>query len=288
MLIAIDSKNEDLAGAIVYWRLTGDVNGDALNNALINEGLDEHRVSLPTPRRALRRAMQEWAKAEVFLRAGKGKDGATYLVRQSVAQSATEEPEFSVWVKAHLNTVGQPQVEVHDSEDPDTLRAELVERYWHHIFHVAASDISSWLISQARECDAVSLRETGGVYFVPRHAVDEWRRRVDALHGQTSCHVYMVPAMNSEEALDAILQSMIDEAVAFTEQFQSELDGEELGKKALENRAEKAKVFLDKLARYEKLLGGVAEGKLDAIRAEIEEQQANAISAALTIEEDAA
>lgn len=286
MLIAIDSNNEDLAGAIVYWRLSGAVNGEDLNAALTERGLDDHTLGLPTPKRALRRTLQEYARGEVFLRAGKGKDGGLYLVRQSVADTAGEEPEFDVWVRGHLNVAGQPKITITgDTTAAEDMAASIVDRYWHHVFYVGTTDISAWLIKQAAVCDALSLRDTGGVYFIPRHAIDEWRRRADALHEQTACRVYMIPAMRTEEALDAVLQSMIDECEAFAAAFDQEIAAGELGKRALEERAERAKTFLAKLARYEKLLGGAAEGKLDAIRASIEAQQVAAITAALTMEE---
>jgi hypothetical protein len=280
MIIAIDSKNEDLAGAIVYWRLSADTNGDDLNNALAAAGIEpEHRLPLPTPRSALRRAVKEHTGGSLFMRAGR-KAGGLYLVRQ---HSGDDGPEFEVVLEARLNLAGQPKFPMHAEQyDPD----QLTDRYWHHIFHVGTSDVSSWLISQARHCDALSLRETGGIYFVPRHSIDAWRRRADALMEASECSVYMVPAMNSEEALDAVLQSLLDECVSFTEQLDADLTDGDLGARALRTRSEQAVEFLDKLDRYGKLLGAAADGKLDALREQIEEQQANAIAAALTAEED--
>lgn len=278
MIIAIDSSNEDLAGAIVYWRLTGDVNGDDLNNALTDAGLaPEHRLPLPTPRRALRRTLKECAKGSVFMRAGKGKDGGLYLVEQITTD---EGPRFDVILDARLTIGGTPKF---SNEDMSEM---LTERFWHHVFHVASTDISSWLIDQARECDALSLRDTGGVYFVPRHAIDEWRKRADALHSASDCTVHLVPAMNSEEALDAVLEALIEECVQFSEQLDADLTDGELGSRALRSRADQAMSYLDKVARFEKLLGAAAEGKLDELRKQIEDQKANAVSAALTIESE--
>lgn len=285
MIIAIDSSNEDLAGAIGYWRLSTDVpiNGDDLNNTLRDEGVEpEHYLKMPSPRAALRRTLREHAKGRVFMRAGKGDDGGLYLIRQDTTDSG---PEFTVVLEARLSIAGQPQFPQADAEY-DT--AALEDRYWHHMFHASTGDVSSWLISEVLHCDALSLRDTGGVYFIPRHALDTWRRRVAALESVSACRVHMVPAMNSEEAFDAVLTSLLEECVSFTEQLDADLTDGELGARALRHRSEQAVAFLEKLDRYSALLGAAAEGKLDDLRAQIEEQQANAIAAALTIDEEAA
>lgn len=281
-IIAIDSGNTDLAGAIVYWRLSGDVNGDDLNNALKAAGLSDHVLPLPTPRRALRRTMQEAAYGGLFMRAGREGDGGLYLVKQ---RNGDDGPEFVVQLEARLSTVGVPSFETRNYEDGNTFpeadetAREMTNRFWHHVFHVSASDISSWLIKQAAECDALSLRDSGGVYFVPRHSLDAWKQRAEALHEQTACKVYMIPSLHSDDAVDAVLQSLIDECTSFTKSLQAELEDEnnELGQRALEGRADKAKALLDKLGRYEGLLGK----SLDGIREQIVEQQTNAIQAAL-------
>lgn len=280
MLIAIKSDNEDIAGAIVYWRLSGDINGDDLNNALSDVGLEQHHVSLPGPRRALRRAMQEFATGEVFLRAGKQGDGGLYLVRQVPGEDG---PEFKVWVEARLSTAGVPTFECRDFSDitfpeANDIAEQLTSRFWHHVFHLEAADVSSWLIDQARECDALSLRDSGGVYFIPRHKVDAWGLRVDILSTETNCQVYMIPALHSDDAVGAVMQALVDECTTFTKQMQDDIASECLGVRALQNKATRAKSLLSKLTRYEDLLGT----KLTEVRDQIVEQETNAIQAALS------
>ena len=288
MYIAIDSKNEDLVGAITYWRLAGGANGDDLNNALRDSGLsDDDLLKLTTPRRALRRAMQERARGNVFMRAGRSalKDGGLYLVRQT-ADAVDQSPVFDVMVDARLSTAGTPTFQVDARFNPDTdddVEASLNDRFWHHVWHVTAIDISSCLIQQARACDAVSLRESGGMYFIPRDRLDAWQQRVETLHAETNCRVHMVPAMDSQQAFDAVIDAVIDESTMFTASLQEDLDGGELGERALRSRAEQAKAHLEKLARYERLLGEAAAERLATLREGIMDQQTNAIAAALSV-----
>jgi len=280
VIIAIDSKNEDLAGAIVYWRLSGEVNGDFLNTALQASGLDDaDLVNLPTPRRALRRALLDLCGPDTFMRTGKFGDGGFYLVRQLSGEG--DGPSFEIGLRATLPTTGVPKFEADEEHGAQWDTAAILKNYWHHIDHVDTTDVSSWLIKQMSRCDGIAMRDTGGVYFIPRHQIDEWRRRADALHAHTACKVYMVPAMNSEEALDAILQALIDECDSFTNALQEAIVADELGPRALESKSAAAKDMLEKLSRYEELLGSVASKKLAPIREQIEMQQMNAVQTAL-------
>ena len=277
-LIALTSDNQDIAGAIVYWRLSGEVDGSTFNDALTAEGLEEEHIALTSPRKALRRAMKDHAHNDLFLRTHKG---GLFLVRQE-GETASD-VDFNVKVKAHLTLAGSiPKLTVYDSEGEPTaeeseIKDTINDRFWHHVDHVTATDISSWLISQAAECDAVSLRDTGGVYFIPRHTLDAWRDRVGVVHSSTSCRVEQIPSLNSEDAVSAVLASIVDECNAFTDQLQADIESDDLGERALTGRADKAKRMIDKLGRYEGLLGN----KLDDIREQMFEQQANAVSAAL-------
>lgn len=280
-LIALTSDNEDIAGAIVYWRLSGEVDGSTFNEALTSEGLEEQHIALTSPRKAIRRAMKDHAHNDLFLRSHKG---GLFLVQQD-GETASD-VDFNVKVKAHLTVAGSiPKLTVYDDDGDDAeptaedlaLKQTINERFWHHVDHVTATDISSWLIAQAAECDAVSLRDTGGVYFIPRHTLTEWVQRVGIVHRNTACRVEQIPSLNSEDAVSAVLASIEDECNAFTDQLQADIEGDELGERALSGRADKAKRMIDKLGRYEGLLGD----KLDLIRAQMFEQQANAVSAAL-------
>lgn len=276
-LIALTSDNTDIAGAIVYWRLSGEVDGALFNEALTAASLEEQHLKLTSPRKALRRSMREHAHNDLFMRAHKG---GLFLVRQE-GETASD-VDFKVRVKAHLTVSGSiPKLTVYDEDDNEVadsdIKGTINERFWHHVDHVSSTDISSWLITQAAECDAVSLRDTGGVYFIPRHTLDEWVKRVAVVHQNTSCAVHQIPSLNSEDAVSAVLASIVDECNAFTEQLQADLESDEYGARALELRSDRAKKMLDKLGRYEGLLGT----KLDDIREQMLEQQANAVSAAL-------
>ena len=72
MLISVNKDDQNLAGAITYWSLRGDVDGEALNGALERAGLGAHALKFPSPRKALRRAMQECTDTDTYLRTHAG------------------------------------------------------------------------------------------------------------------------------------------------------------------------------------------------------------------------
>lgn len=277
MFIALPKENENIAGAIVYWRLSGEVNGTDFKTALIEQGLEDHLLNMPSPHRALRRAMQEYASGSLFIRKHKG---ANVLFRQEDNDGTAE---CQVIAEARLTVGGQPKIAVKRAITPD-LEKDLTSRYWHHVFHATTTDISSWLIGQAAACDALSLRESGGIYFVPRHKITEWEARVAAVHTTTDCKIHNIPAMRCEDAIDTIFEALTDECETLTNQVQEDVDSEELGERALRTRVGQAKTMLEKLSRYEGLLGG----RIDSIREQVEEQQANAVQAALAASASAA
>lgn len=277
-IIAVESSNQDLAGAITYWRGLADAPANAFNETLDEHGLAEHHISMPSVRAAMHRALSDFTGPTRFVRVGRGGDRNVYLVDQEKGDSG--KPEFVVHIRAEIGARGLPEFfEVDDAgeEFVSATCSRIDKRFWDYFTNVQPSDISGWLIQQARLCDAVPLRPAGGVYFVPRAQLDLWRRRVDAL-AKMDCAVDLIPALKTDEAVNAIMEAFINECTSFTETLTTELTEGNLGEVALQNRGEAANALLEKLARYEELLGI----RLEQMREQITEQQTNAIAAALS------
>ena len=78
--------------------------------------------------------------------------------------------------------------------------------------------IANWLVGLAYRCKAIALRPRGGVYFIPQAHVAEFAQYVEVLHETAvGSHVYQIPAMQSDAAVQAILaalQAEVSEALA--------------------------------------------------------------------------
>ena len=246
------SGDTDQAGAIVYWVLSGTVDHAELVNGWAAAGFKEGEiVEPPNPQTACLRAINE-ERSERERRLRRPLEGHK---GHAIVDEAAKDMDLDYEVKctAEVDAIGRIQVETNDAD----LKARVEEAYARHLFsELSTTDISGWLIGTLlRKVDAVPLRPTGGFYFIPRQHLAKWRDMVAAVHGCSRHSFYEVPAMHTEEAIDAILASVNHEARAMAERMWSDIAKGEIGGRALETRAADADAMHGKVERYEKLLG---------------------------------
>jgi hypothetical protein len=265
------------AGAIVLWRKEGAVNLAALTSRWLDQGLDPKLLpELPTPVQALRLAVQEQGSKRRLVRPIKG--GFAIVNEQEVGGQLDYQVECSVKItngRPDFSTLGQTSQEVTGAFD-------------RVLTEVSIDSMSAWLVDLATsKLHAVSLREGGGVYFVPFAQVATWRKMVAAIEGASAYKLYEIPALSSDSAVEAILDAVINEAKAEADAMAAELADPEstLGKRAMNTRITRCNAALAKLAAYDTLLGG----KLDAIKDQVGDLQVGWSEACLAadIEEDA-
>jgi hypothetical protein len=130
------------------------------------------------------------------------------------------------------------------------------------------TDVSGWISGRLLPyVNAVSLRASGGIYFVPAgHAVDTWRRMVETLRTVSQHVVYEVAALHTRTAVTAILAAVTREAEDVAVEMEAELIEKDLGVRALRNRVSKLDAVANKVSAYEGLLGST----LDTLRARLE------------------
>jgi len=261
------------AGAIVYWRLSGTVDALKLTEAWQDAGLaDALLPETPTPDAALRRAVYEQkARRRLVRKLPNGKGWA--IVEEKIEG---DDLAYAVGLRVTLNKIGR--VALHADEDKSDLASvqviggEIVNAFDQHLDHFSASDISAWLVHFAAKCGAVSLRERGGIYFVPRDTLPYWRKAVAAIASASDHSCYEIPALKSDEAVDAILDAVMREAQSATDAMADELETGELQARALCNREEQCTAILAKLKQYEALLGrnmGTLTARVDDLKADI-------------------
>jgi hypothetical protein len=144
---------------------------------------------------------------------------------------------------------------------------------------LSTEDVSGWLVGLTEnELDAVLLRDSGGIYFVPRHKL-ELLRSVVAVVAEVSEHkINLVPAMPSADAVSAVLDAVESEAGREASAIEEALTSGELGAKAAARRVETVQAIERKVARYEALMGT----KLDALRERLGELRGGLALAAMT------
>lgn len=278
-LIVLDdpliANNPNVAGAVVFWRLSGTTDLDDLRRAWDAAGLD--RSDLPrevSPEVAAHRTVKEFQTADrkvkrmdvdgdrhTWLLVGKTRDYGS-VIEQSVECRVT----FDTWIR--VSPLGHP------------LATDINEAFDRALRELSTTDISTWLVKQAMAMHALPLRDTGGVYFLPRQSMRRWRRIVEAVRQATKHVVMELPSLKTAEAISAITEALAAEANEASKALEAELLSGDLGSRALRTREERCVDMLSKIAGYENLLGQ----QMTTLKARVEALQAEVVAATLAAE----
>lgn len=275
-VIAVPGMTQDTVGCVTFWRLEGTIRRQDLELLWLAAGLlPEHLPPATSPASALARAVREQASKALFPRPlGRGEGWA--FVREYPGE---EVPEYSVSTRVVL-VDGQPQVQDRTTaagwltDESGRLQQEIARSYSAHLGTLSGTDVSTWLVARAQALGAVALRDTGGIYFIPRQNVASWQAVTTVLRSCSSHHVAEIPALRSDEAVEAVMDAVVQEVNRASVQAGEDLCNHDLGSRALESRVKAMSDLATKVERYGDLLGrGVTEitDRLDALRAQLAE-----------------
>ena len=256
-IIATDG-DVSTAGAISYWRLSGDVDLGVLTAAWRVAGLDAELLpEPPSGRVAVSRALKD-IQANVddttrrqALKAQGGWWGVLDVISDAEGNISTNQV-----ARVRYNSKEQ-RVEIKDAAF--LLEQQIRKAAQTHRERLATSDISSWLIKLADQHSALGLRDSGGIYFVPRAHIAFWRTVADVLESVGGdSKIFRIPALKTDEAVDAIIDAVTQEANKAAEVLTASLmaEGDKApGARALGTMAKDCSAKLDKIRHYEKLVG---------------------------------
>jgi hypothetical protein len=296
--IVVTPEALSTAGAVSYWRAGGTVSIAALRKAWVDAGLDEKLLRKePEPETALRRAVLDLADRKRIVIANKEAEERT-LVRPlqephawAVVTEIVEEglpPSYSTELIVRFNE-GTPVFEPNgtDPEVFNRLRDTVLAGWGRQSGLFDPADVTGWLVKLAyKHCKAVTLRDSGGVYFIPRTAMEFWNKAADVIEKVSGRNhkVFRIPAMRNSECVEAITAAITEEAEQVVAEIEKELAESTIGQRALNTRKAAADALLAKLGEYEQLL----DTQL-AVRSRIEDLGASLAAQALAnMVEDAA
>lgn len=289
-LIAV--QDHESAGAITYWRLAGAVNLDTLRRAWLSEGLDEADLPpAPDPEIALRRAVNAQAGRRRLVRPLQRR-GAWVVQDEEISEvmgrPTAKHTDVAV-IRWTGNLAAAYPFEILSADVGfaaySAVHDAIIAAYNDALGKLDPHDISAWLIERANKLDATGLRDTGGIYFIPSPGVPTWKRTMSALNVATgNTHkVFRIAALRDQDAVAAILDAITQEALSEVARFREILIEGEVGARGLQARARECQGVLDKVERYEALVGA----RLDPLRKSIEDMQANLGAAALKAQHEA-
>ncbi len=256
-LFAVDGKMvHQEAGVITFFRFSGDADETDVEESSDENGLDEkHRPKKPHPETHLRRAMDDMKRGaqetKRTLVRSLDDDNGYALVTEIDPRHAKYKVEFAAWIDDNKSLCVEG---ASHNEEQDLRRAFAKQQAT-----FSSDDISVWLVKQLHRLQTVSLRDRGGIYFIPRTSFEEWDKICEVVHDATAHQIFEIPAMEGDKTVAAILDALTREAEAMTAQMESFLipedDKKKPGKRALNTRLSQLDSMKEKLATYADSLG---------------------------------
>lgn len=256
-------RADETTGAVVFWQIGGVVSLDKLRDALTTEGLGErHMPEGCSAKVALTRAVTELRTRDVLVRQHPTEDGWALLPRQEGEKLA-----FAETARFYLDG---DEIKFEGSVSESDVK---IVRDAHALCHgqLTVADVTSWLtdLFATHTIKAVSMKDNGGLYFVPRPELETFRKISRALKSAApACSLYEMPAFRGTDAVAAALDGVTREARQAIADLTAELNQPEgVGARAARNRVDQITVLLDKIRGYEILLGRSFEDVIAQIEA---------------------
>lgn len=120
------------------------------------------------------------------------------------------------------------------------------------------SQVASALTDILRRMNAVTLRPTGGVYWLSDEYLDTWGQLtavIEAASVGARNTVYRITHQFDAHSVRAVRDAFLAEVEKEANKIMEEVDAGELGENALKNRATQAEILQDKVREFERILG---------------------------------
>lgn len=246
-----DALKDGSTGSIVMWSLNGGLNMSRLQISWSCLGLPEEWLPEScSPEVAFSRACKDQEQKHQLVRAHP--KGGFVIVAEKMGDDAFD---YSGKADCHvtLNKIGRV---VCDPSDHPVAQA-VKDAFDLHLEQPMTVDASAWLTGLMVRLDAVGLRATGGVYFIPAHRMAVWEKVREAIEKATTHTIYDIPAMPSDRAAEALLDALAQECTSAASEIEEECkaDDAKLGTRALKSRIAATENVKSKIQRYESLFG---------------------------------
>ncbi len=273
--IAIDS--EEGTGSLFYWKASGERGIEETRTQEREAGVREQALPAePTRAAILRRAIDKAAKGlpGVHLVRPLGKrEGRFAVVREDRVGGTVQ--HVTVF---HVTTQegSAPNIEPRIEQAPSIFAPLMVAAWDHYHVHFTADDIGAWYGQfLRRECDAVRVRDDGGVWYVPPGKDALARAAGRALNGFLG--VQRIPVMKAADAVRAIVHALSEDTRKVCEEIEAWVqettaaieNGDEVARlsASVRKRDERIEELRGRVRLYQSALGAEIGGPLDQLRA---------------------
>jgi hypothetical protein len=271
-IVNVSDALAQFCGYITYWKVTGLCNHKELVAQLNSNCLS----ILPPPaskKQLLLRALQTLTTKLLYVRPlGHGRGYALIqeermdtgsLKQHTIARAVFNRPNGALSVITLRNE----------------LEKDIRAAYRSMKGTLAAKDIAKWLRNVLVHLKALSLREHGGIHFVPLDSLDVFNEYIAALENvSNSSIIYRIPSMTSATTVKALATALADEVMNTTESIILKINGG-AKTKALHTMEGTCEELIIKTSYYENLL----EDNLPGLHTILEETLTKLAEAKLTM-----
>lgn len=248
-----------IAGAVTFWNVAAETDLKALQEGLEELGLED---SAPHPRTAFaalkHAANKVWSKGNILVRGLDDNAGVTVL--REIAGDTNNDYEQVAFATVKDDDIDR--VQVCDPQVNEDYRYEMAKilrsQFAIELGQCSANAIGRSLAKVIDKCGGISLRPTGGVYFVPAFSLERFDRvaRVyEAAATAGSTLVHRLDTLKGELTARAVHTEMQSQIEKRCSEIAEELKSGKLGDRGRENRVAEVKSLVDRTKAYESLLG---------------------------------
>jgi hypothetical protein len=120
---------------------------------------------------------------------------------------------------------------------------------------VKPQQVAISLVACINELAGVSLRPSGGFYWMPDSALPLWNQIVDVVQRAGKNSVYQITHSFDSDSIRAVRDAILAEAEKEAADILTDVESGKLGERALKTRAADAENLQRKVEEYERLLG---------------------------------
>jgi hypothetical protein len=206
------TSNGEHLGDIVYWALAdADVQRSVLEQRWVSAGLDPKMLpEAQTPDKALRLAVRAASTNLGANRQGTlvrpTVDSANALIYAVVEEGHDASGNYFSTQKAlvMLDKADKANPVISTDNPVNETAGLIVREYQRYLTTHPSRDVMTTIVKCLKAANGVTLRETGGIYWVPRTNADKVRALQGAIAGIGSSEVFVLPVSRSEQAERAL------------------------------------------------------------------------------------
>lgn len=251
-------------GAIVYWNGAPTDRG-RLQEGLAAIGMEDYTPCQRTEAAALKMALEEYVDGVLVDRRARKADGGEKVRRDKLVEPLLSQKEdgFEVVDVTRKQRGNDYVCDFRAKIDSGRVvisygyaSADRVqELYEVHRGTLGASAVGGALIEIAKELGGVTLRDSGGVYWLPTDKLAQWERVINAFETAGGNQVYMVRTVMDAKTVRAVNDAIVEEVLKASGALADEIRSGQLGEQALETRKQRAKALHSRVTEYEGILG---------------------------------